>query len=160
MRGLSTSHHPDTFCFSTVKAPESKCTFAQHNKAKELLNDTHRGVLRSQVWFHIGLTSARVPAILSQQTRNSSNFTVTSAREESVGQNETTQKFSCFSSKAFCLCHNSIDFPADFVDRQCWALLEGGAYNDSSVYVWVCIDRWLSLYESWFAHSCNRGREI
>lgn len=113
--GVSGSHYPVIFClgFWTVKTPKSKCDLTQHHNLKEQLNEIDSGVLKSQVWFHIVLTSASTSAISSRQTRSSSTFTVTSAREESVETNG--KKFSCSSSQAFCFCQNSIDFSADFI---------------------------------------------
>lgn len=70
--GLSRSHHP-VVCllgFWTVKTPKSKRNLAQHNNEKELLNEIDSGVLKSQVWFHIALTSASAPAISSRHVRD------------------------------------------------------------------------------------------
>lgn len=98
------------FCLSfwTVRTPKSK-----RNPTKELLNETDSGVLKTQVWFHITLTSASAPASSSRQThttRRSSTFTVTSAGEESEETNR--KKFSCFSSQAFCF---SVSAPLIFL---------------------------------------------
>lgn len=78
--------------FELSSLSESKRNLTQHDNAKEPLNEIDSGVLKSQVWFHIALTSAGAPPISSRQThgtRSSSTFTVTSAGEESV---ETKQK--------------------------------------------------------------------
>jgi len=85
---LGRSHEP-VMCpgFWTVEIPKSKRDLAQCDNASELLNEIDGRVLKSQVWFHVALTSAGAPAISSRQTRGtrvSSTFTVTSAREESV----------------------------------------------------------------------------
>lgn len=79
--------------FWTVKTPKSKHNLTQHN-AKQPLNEIDSRVRKTQVWFHIALTSAGSPAISSRQafgTRSSSTFPVTSASEETVKTNGEVQ---------------------------------------------------------------------
>lgn len=62
--GFAGSHHSVDFCLSfwTVNNPKSKCNLAQHDGAREPLNEIDSGVLKSQVWFHIALASAGIPS--------------------------------------------------------------------------------------------------
>lgn len=61
--------------------------------------------------------------------------------------------------RPLCLCQNFIDFSPDSGDSLEYCYEAGLPAFPACMRVGVRIDRWLSLYESWFAHSCNGGRE-
>lgn len=82
---------------------------------KESLNEIDSGVLKSQVWFHIALTSADAPPTDMRDDEKLINFYCDICQRGKCG-NKQKKSFSCSSSQAFCLCQYSIDFSADFID--------------------------------------------
>lgn len=136
--GLSQSHYP-VVGFWTVKTPKSKRNLTQHGNVKELLNGIDCGVLKSQVWLHIALTSAGAPAISSRQTcgtRSSSTFTVTPAGEENV---ETNRKKVQLLLLPGLLSLSELHWFFCWLYRQLGILLGGGAHSVSSVCVRECL---------------------
>lgn len=149
--GVSGSHHSIVFCLSfwTVNTPKSKCNLAQPYNADEPHNEIDSGVLESQVWFHIVLTSAG--ALLTDvRDEKLINFYCDICRRGKCGNRkaEKRKKFGLLLLPGL-LSLSELHWYFCWFYRQLGILLGGGAPSLLGVHacasVCVCIDRWLSI---------------